>query len=390
MSDVKQILVVDDHFEMLEFLRSMLELSNTEYQVLGVPSGEEGLLELKRTPFDLLITDVRLPGMSGFDLARKVKAIRSETPIIIITGYSSEQGRLEADDLGVVSYFKKPLDTDALLAAVHASLHGGSVAPKPLSSLPKWRISYEARRRLETLRADTGARQVALIDSGGSVLFSSGRTVELSSLAGTIAESMAGSFRLAEGLGSAEPFTIQYQAGQQYDLYSANAGRDHIVAIFFDAQSRRGRIGTIWVFAQRAIHDLVGLLDSTAPRKTKTGEAGALDDPADVRQQPATVSEKPAKEAVEPQPANQAPAEAAEKPASEAPPAEPLTLAEMQTLLGVELPEEAGEIDLDSFWEDALAQESGDEERNRSGLSIDEARRQGLIPTDFDDNKDGH
>ena len=44
MADVKQILVVDDHFEMLEFLRSMLELSNREYEVLGVPSAEEAYM----------------------------------------------------------------------------------------------------------------------------------------------------------------------------------------------------------------------------------------------------------------------------------------------------------------------------------------------------------
>ena len=65
MADVKQILVVDDHFEMLEFLRSMLELSNEAYEVRAVPSAEEGILEMTRAKFDLVITDVRLPGISG-------------------------------------------------------------------------------------------------------------------------------------------------------------------------------------------------------------------------------------------------------------------------------------------------------------------------------------
>ena len=54
MADVKQILVVDDHFEMLEMLRSMLEISSKDHQVLAVPSAEEGLLELRLTSFDLL------------------------------------------------------------------------------------------------------------------------------------------------------------------------------------------------------------------------------------------------------------------------------------------------------------------------------------------------
>ena len=134
MAELKHILVVDDHFEMLEFLRSMLEMSNANYRVLGVPSAEEGLLELKRRshqgdPFDLLITDVRLAGMSGFELARKVRDLRPDMPIIIITAYASVQGRKEAELLGVHRYFEKPLDTDALLASVHGALYPDGEAP---------------------------------------------------------------------------------------------------------------------------------------------------------------------------------------------------------------------------------------------------------------------
>src|SRR5690606_36923884 len=136
MADAKQILVVDDHFEMLEFLRSMLELSNQDCEVLAVPSAEEGLLELRRAQFDLLITDVRLPGMSGFDLVRRVKALGRDIPVIMITAYSSNQGRKEAADLGVYRYFQKPLDTDSVLTAVHTALHGESVTlpPTPLAA----------------------------------------------------------------------------------------------------------------------------------------------------------------------------------------------------------------------------------------------------------------
>ena len=124
MADVKNVLVVDDHFEMLELLRSMLELSNEECEVLAVPSAEEGLMELRRTKFDLVITDVRLPGMSGFDFVRRIRKVRPETPVLMITGYSSSEGQKEADELGVLRYFSKPLNTDAVLLAVHVALHG--------------------------------------------------------------------------------------------------------------------------------------------------------------------------------------------------------------------------------------------------------------------------
>ena len=121
MADVKKVLVVDDHFEMLELLRTLLELSNEECEVLAVPSAEEGLLEFRRTHFDLVITDVRLPGMSGFDLVRRLQKLGRNTPVIMITAYSSSQGQKEASDLGVLRYFSKPLDTDAVLMAVQVA-----------------------------------------------------------------------------------------------------------------------------------------------------------------------------------------------------------------------------------------------------------------------------
>jgi DNA-binding response OmpR family regulator len=76
MSDVKKLLVVDDRYEMLDFLQSMLELTSEDYEVVAVPSAEEALLELRHANLDLLITDARLPGMSGFDLVRRMRRTR--------------------------------------------------------------------------------------------------------------------------------------------------------------------------------------------------------------------------------------------------------------------------------------------------------------------------
>lgn len=71
--EVKRILIVDDHFDTLKFLRSLLELADNRYQVVAVRSGEEAGLELRR-PFDLLITDIHLPGIDGIEVATRPKA----------------------------------------------------------------------------------------------------------------------------------------------------------------------------------------------------------------------------------------------------------------------------------------------------------------------------
>jgi DNA-binding response OmpR family regulator len=382
MEEVKQILVVDDYFQMLEFLRSVLEFSHHEYQVLAVPSAEEGVLELRRTKFDLVITDVRLPGMSGFDMVRKIKQLKPDIPIIMITAYSTEQGRKEAEELGVKRYFKKPLDPDELLAAVHSILYGAEVkAEEEEPESEGVSLPIEVRRRLETLRSDTGARYVMLSTSAGEILDDGGggQALDLPGLAVGIAESMETSFHLARQLDSPEPFTIQYQSGRSYDLYYANVGRDYIVSIFFDAKARRGRLGTVWVFAQRAISDLRELLaereaaaasvvveiEEAAPATAEViDEVGPVSDVVEIVEETAAVFEEESENEITQE-------------------IMPPSLDDIRTFLGLETTAEEEEVDLDSFWDEAL-EETEKGKLNASGMSLEEARKQGLIPGEFD------
>ncbi len=398
MEDVKQVLVVDDYFQMLEFLRSVLEFSHHEYQVLAVPSAEEGLLELRRTEFDLVITDVRLPGMSGFDLVRKVKDLNPEIPIIMITGYSSEQGKKEADELGVKRYFKKPLDPDELLATVHSVLYGtAEIEPERVEEVETADLSSDVQRRLETLRSDTGARYVMLSSAEGDILYDggAGQALDLQSLVIGITDSMQASFRLAAQLESSEPFTIQYQAGQKFDMYLANLGLDYFLAIFFDSEVRRGRLGTIWVFAQRAINDLQGLL---------AGQESAVSEPIEQSEAPtpppaitSTKTNPPKTDDKETSNPLTSSPEAVVEPVDvideesdieSTQEVEPLTLADIQAYLGIEATTDGESIDLDSFWNEAL-EDTAEGSADGSGMSLDEARKQGLISTGFDEEEEG-
>lgn len=381
MADTKQILVVDDHFEMLEFLRSMLELSNQDCEVLAVPSAEEGLLELRRAQFDLLITDVRLPGMSGFDLVRRVKALGREIPVIMITAYSSNQGKKEAADLGVYRYFQKPLDTDSVLTAVHTALHGESVAVPPAKlavSMPKsTAVSDDLQRRLDSLRVDTGAMHLTLTTVVGEILFSAGdgRQFDLKKLMGIVADNLSHSFLLGDELGAAEPFTLQYHMGDDFEFYCANVGRGHFLTLFFDMASRRGRIGTIWVFTQRAIKDLRALLPSL-----ETGSQQAKFDKAEPQSPIAPEADAPGNTAEslpqQPDPIPASPEEA------ELPPADYLDIApdELMDLLSGGSGPVDETADVDAFWDTAL---TNDESDSSVGISLDEALQRGLV--DFDE-----
>lgn len=372
MADAKQILVVDDHFEMLEFLRSMLELSNQDCEVLAVPSAEEGLLELRRSQFDLLITDVRLPGMSGFDLVRRVKALGREMPVIMITAYSSNQGRKEAADLGVYRYFQKPLDTDSVLTAVHTALHGESVTlppATPAATVPaKTAVSDDLQRRLDSLRVDTGAMHLTLCSTIGDILFSAGdgRQFDLPKLMGIVANNLSSSFLLADELGATEPFTLQYHVGDNFEFYCANVGRGHFLSLFFDMAARRGRIGTIWVFTQRAIKDLVAMLPAL---------------PAPAAREAAVVVEEdtvPGTAVASPPPTSTPPAQT-EPTATEYLATEPDDL--LSLLMSSEGPMDET-ADLDAFWNASL---TDDEAENTRGISMQEALQRGLIDFNQDD-----
>lgn len=372
MADVKKVLVVDDHFEMLELLRSMLELSNEEYEVLAVPSAEEGWLEMQRTPFDLVITDVRLPGMSGFDFVRRMRKRRRDTPVIMITGYSSTEGQKEADELGVMRYFSKPLDTDAVLLAVQAALHGMPVAAAGVEEVVgETAVSSDVRKRLKTLRTDTGAGGLMLSTLDGKMIFqmSDGQPLELTGLSQALAQTIQNSFALADYLASDAPNTIQYHAGEKIELYCANIGQRYFLTIFFDVQSRRGRIGTIWVFTQRAIKDLLEMLPEVeqplggTPAVPPRAKVAAIPKPA------APAAAKP-----EPEPETAVVPPVAEEWLD-------LDIADLDDLFS-----DSGEAvsvagDLDSFWDVALTDQSS---TSAKGLSLEEARKQGLFPADLD------
>lgn len=376
MADVKNVLVVDDHFEMLELLRSMLELSNEECEVLAVPSAEEGLMELRRTKFDLVITDVRLPGMSGFDFVRRIRKVRPETPVLMITAYSSFEGQKEANELGVLRYFSKPLDTDAVLMAVQVALHGQPVLSvegvEEMAGVTA--VSDDVRKRLKTLRTDTGANGLMLSLLDGRMIFqaSNDQSLDLAALSLELAKSVQSSFSLANYLDNDVPNTIQYHAGDKVELYCANIGRAHFLTIFFDVESRRGRIGTIWVFTQRAIKDLMEMLPE--------GEPSSVPGVAQIAPQMAPSA--PVVPVVELEPVPEPEPEPEVKTA---------VVEDFITIDAAGLDDlfaEAGfneaASEAESFWDDALTDHDAAHVR---GFSFEDALKQGLIPNDSDLNE---
>ena len=100
------MLVVDDESSIRELLAKTLALA--EYDVDTAPDAATALDRVRAAVYDLMIADLKMPGMDGLTLVREARRLGARLPVIIITGYSSESTAIEALNLGVAGYLTKP------------------------------------------------------------------------------------------------------------------------------------------------------------------------------------------------------------------------------------------------------------------------------------------
>jgi excisionase family DNA binding protein len=115
-----RILVVDDEEGIRDLLAKTLQLA--EYDVDLAEDGRAALERLQLMPYDLLITDLRMPGVDGITVIREARRLKADLPVIIITGYSTEATAIEAIDLGVQGYLTKPFRVPRVLNAAAKAL----------------------------------------------------------------------------------------------------------------------------------------------------------------------------------------------------------------------------------------------------------------------------
>ena len=115
-----RVLVVDDEASIRDLLVKTLALA--EYDVDVAPDGRSALERMRLYPYDLLIADLKMPGMDGLTVIREAKRYKADLPVIIITGFSTESSAIEAVNLGVAGYLTKPFRVPQVLAAAAKAL----------------------------------------------------------------------------------------------------------------------------------------------------------------------------------------------------------------------------------------------------------------------------
>jgi len=125
-----RVLVVDDEASIRDLLSKTLTLN--EYEVEVAPDGRSALERMRMNPYDLLIADLKMPGMDGMALIRESRRYKPDLAVIIITGFSTEASAVDALNLGVVGYLRKPFRIKQVLDLAAKAL-GEEEGHQPLS-----------------------------------------------------------------------------------------------------------------------------------------------------------------------------------------------------------------------------------------------------------------
>lgn len=405
-----RVLIVDDQRDVRRVLRAALETLGKNIKVTDVPSGEEAILVISRQPIDLMVADVRLPGISGLELKDRAQVRNPGMRMLLITGLTDSRTRREVETAGVDGYFYKPIDMGVFLSTVEGFLdadqpepgtipdkkgpketeavvppstvpdmvpsHAGGELPPSGEKAPRDQVAsldghtppappfiiqpgappsptVGLSERLTTLRHDIRAQCALLIDERGQILAQAGDLpLELSGET-TLMQTAAivGNItRLSMSLGSNLPRGLVYVPASSGDFYFTHVGQNISLTLVTVSDSwPENRLGDLLRITRLAARDLLELLAGWGVQ---------------VAEEPVMPSSPPSEES---EPAIEAELET--------------VLPELDAIFQQAESNKGKSQDADAFWESALS-DSSSESLRTDGLTYDQARRLGLAPDD--------
>ncbi|MDF1552783.1 MAG: response regulator transcription factor [Deferrisomatales bacterium] len=158
-----RILVIEDEDKVASFIKRGLE--EERYAVDVAPDGDEGMALADLAPYDLIVLDLMLPGMDGFQILKRLRDDGVATPVIILTARNAVDDKIRGLDLGADDYLTKPFAFAELLARVRALLRRGQTQASPILKIADLTLDPAARRvtRAEQ-RIELTAKEYALLE----------------------------------------------------------------------------------------------------------------------------------------------------------------------------------------------------------------------------------
>jgi CheY-like chemotaxis protein len=263
-----RILIVDDQREVRKVLSSGIETLGSDFSVLTVPSGEEAVLEISMQKFDLLVTDVRLPGISGLEVMRRVRASQPELKVILITGVLDPVIRRNVADAGADAFFLKPIEVSDFLDAVERCLGLVENSSMPESNLlqPVDVQEEGIAALLANLHKELDAFAVVLLDERGRVMAQAGDLPDDEAAVDTLFPALMAGFsagmKVSHFLGANRPDNITYYGGTRFALLFAPVTASHALLVAVNAIQMDAEISDTVRDVYNALNDLQLILEN--------------------------------------------------------------------------------------------------------------------------------
>ena len=381
---MKRILIVDDALDLGRLLQTVFLTLDPSLSINVVPSAEEALLESTRKPLDLLVSDIRLPGMSGFELVKKIRTRHPAIKVLFITGLTDPNLIERADEMKAEGFFRKPLDMTSFLNAARQCLDlpaesqlvparaEVSLAQPPFSSalspLKTVEPVKEATPELLSdlvagLRQRLGALAVFVLDERGRIVVQAGDVPALpleEQWAGPVMAAISSAYKVARLVGDGHPRHVMAFPGRDTHLVLAPAG-DYALMVLL-------RPGRSVLRMALAVEEVLENQQSLGETLAGLSRQNAPEVPVEVVKIKPTTAPLPPLESVAPA-------------ASAVPMPEEQSLAEFETLLK-QSADQLKDKDVDAFWDSAASQDQPGATVNPDALTYDQARKLGLAPKD--------
>jgi CheY-like chemotaxis protein len=155
MNAKRHVLVIDDDAVVGRSFDRVL--SNKGYDVDTALNGEQGLKDIESQDYDVIFTDIKMPGMDGLEVAERIKARCPWTPVVVITGYGTEENEARAHVLGVNGFVRKPLTPEMIESVTLKALE------KPVQALEAANEPAVAEAEAEAEAPLSGWRKVSRV-----------------------------------------------------------------------------------------------------------------------------------------------------------------------------------------------------------------------------------
>lgn len=269
----KRVLIVDDEPNVAMVLAENIEALGENYFVETASSGKETLEKVCSHHYTLVLTDYRMPGMNGVDLAKAIQSCSPETKVILMTAHGSLELQRTLEQLELAGYIDKPFSMQEIRQivkrlveqAVAARVEGQDVA-RPTA------LEADVNQELQQLQRNSGARCVLLLSTSGYPIDVVGESqgLDVFGLSALIAANFLAAAEVATLLGTGSVFRTSYHEGPDYNFYSYDVNGSLLLTVIFDANAKPG---VIWLYTKRTAQVLETMLDEPLPRQAEATAA---------------------------------------------------------------------------------------------------------------------